>query len=96
MNPADHKVICPACKREGQLSMVSCGPTISTSVHAPGYYDENGVWTQPPDPNTHTTRYRCSNGHFFEISRKAGREDKVVEKPYGIQTGRGVQEDNPF
>jgi len=54
---------CIQCIKEGKKSKVFIGTTTSTLVYAQPYYDEDGNFVQPPDPNTHTTEYSCSNGH---------------------------------
>jgi len=54
---------CPKCVAEGKRSKVYIGVSTSTLVFAAAYYDEDGNFVQPPDPNTHTTQYECTNGH---------------------------------
>lgn len=65
------RVFCPQCQEVKQTSHVYVGAQMSTALHAPDYYDEQGVWHPGGNPNTITTRYTCSNGHTWEEKRKA-------------------------
>lgn len=51
-----------------------------------GYYDEAGEWVFNRDPNWHTTSYRCSRGHSFDIVRRDGDADVVR---VGADVGKG-------
>jgi hypothetical protein len=55
-------MICPQCKAEGKKSHVYPGHSTSTLMYCPPFYDEEGRYHNH-DMNTHTTYYRCSNGH---------------------------------
>lgn len=55
---------CPECVDAGLESKVWVGMTTSTCLAAVPFYDEAGEY-HFDDPNTHTTSYRCSNGHSF-------------------------------
>ena len=59
---------CSACEKEGKRSIVQQGGTFSTLMGVHQYYDEDGKY-HCHDPNTHTTSFRCSNGHDFGESR---------------------------
>lgn len=72
-------MICEKCKAEDKRSKVFIGSTMKTLMAGPQpYYDEDGNYVRPPDPNTVTTSYRCSNGHRWVIERKEGEPDRVV------------------
>lgn len=72
-------MICEKCRAEGKRSKVHIGSTMKTLMAGPQpYYDEDGNYVRPPDPNTVTTEYRCSNGHRWAIKRKEGEKDRVV------------------
>lgn len=64
---------CPKCVEEGKRSRVEVVSARSTLLHAPMAYDEDGV-LQHHDPNTHTTTYRCSEGHSWVETMKPGSE----------------------
>jgi len=57
--------ICPICKKEAKTSTVQVGYSTGTLLANMPYYDEKGVLRGTEDPNTYTTRYRCSRGHEF-------------------------------
>jgi hypothetical protein len=62
-------MICEQCKAEGKKSKVYVGSTASTCMGGGGaYYDEDGQYHYY-DPNYHTTRYSCSNGHAWVEER---------------------------
>lgn len=63
-------MICPKCKEEGKKSTVQSFGTMTTLLGYAIYYDEEGKY-HDHDPNTHTTEYRCSNGHDILVSRKS-------------------------
>ena len=78
------KLFCPKCRENNQKSRVYCGGTSSTLLAGPRpYWDEDGNHVVPPDPNTRTTEYWCSNNHRFTIARRDGQEDRltVLEDP---------------
>jgi len=53
---------CPACVSEGLKSIVHPGPSSTTLMGFPTYYDEDGVF-HSHNGNDITTDYTCSNGH---------------------------------
>lgn len=55
-------MICQTCVSENKKSTIQEGYTTSTCAGGGFFYDENGK-KHYHDPNTHTTRYCCSNGH---------------------------------
>lgn len=57
-------MICPTCKAEGQRSSVTPGITMSTAMHCPPFYDEDGK-LHTHDSNRHRTDYSCSRGHSW-------------------------------
>jgi hypothetical protein len=62
-------MICEQCKLEGKTSTIQVGPTSSTCVYSPAFYDERGRLHQH-DANSHTTQYVCSNGHHFSKTER--------------------------
>jgi hypothetical protein len=61
---------CIVCKKQGRTSTLTLGATMGTCMASgPCYYDEQGVYHRPPDPNTYTTEVECSNGHTLVIKR---------------------------
>jgi hypothetical protein len=58
-------VICKACQEKGLKSTVQEIGAMQTLKHTPRSWDENGN-ERPRAKNTVTTRYSCSNGHYFE------------------------------
>ena len=57
---------CPECQKENKKSKVYPTYTTTTPLYCPpGYYDEDGEWSELEDGNTITQNYRCSNGHEF-------------------------------
>lgn len=75
---------CPQCEKEGKRSRVYVGQSYSTLLGWTPYYDEDGNWINN-DPNTTTTSYHCSEGHFFNRVTRSG-EVTVVEIPDGALT----------
>lgn len=62
---------CDQCVAEGERSRVYVGYSVTTAMMPPSpYYDEDGNYHVPRDPNTTTTHYNCSRGHTW--SRKTG------------------------
>ena len=59
------RLFCPECQRQGLKSTVSVLGSSRTLAYAAPYYNEDGNYVQPPDPNTTTTEYECSRGHRF-------------------------------
>jgi hypothetical protein len=62
------KKFCEQCQREGKTSTIYVPQTGYTTLMAPApaYYDEQGVYHQPKDPNYTTYEYSCSNGHTWK------------------------------
>jgi hypothetical protein len=56
------RVRCPECITQDQRSNVYPDGTMSTLMCVNRFHDEDGHLHRH-DPNTHTTGYRCSNGH---------------------------------
>ena len=59
------KPICKQCEKQGQKYSVTdstYGVTTCAGI-TPGYWDEEGKYHKPVDPNTTTYEYSCSNGH---------------------------------
>lgn len=57
---------CPQCIKEDKKSIVTQGWSISTTVHYPTRYDEEGR-LMPTGVNSNTkTQYLCSKGHCWE------------------------------
>ena len=64
-------MICKQCKKEGKKSKVYIGASTMTCVNfGNGHYNEEGIYVEPADHNSHTTQYSCSNGHSFKIDSK--------------------------
>ena len=62
-------MICEQCIKEDRKSIVyDLGGTVTMLAHRP-HWDENGV-RHSHNPNYHTMRYRCSNGHEWSISKR--------------------------
>ena len=57
-------MICPFCEKEGRKSVLQAQPGSSTLMSYNPFYDEDGNF-HSHDPNTHTARYLCSNGHQY-------------------------------
>jgi hypothetical protein len=57
-------VICETCKSEGKRSKVFVEGSMSTTMGASQFYDEDGRYHYH-DPNTHSTSYHCSEGHHW-------------------------------
>ena len=60
---------CPVCFEKELKSNVYRGMSTSTLLYCAPYYDENGRY-HSHDSNTHTTHYKCSNGHAWVESSK--------------------------
>ena len=61
---------CDDCVSDGAKHTVSEGMSGRTLMSVPsGHWDEDDNWIQPRDPNFITTRYSCSNGHRWQISK---------------------------
>ena len=76
--PIVERVVCPCCKEEGRTSTVTCWGTSGTLMYSPTWYDSLGS-PHHKDPNYYTTRYECSRGHRFSITKKAG-ESPTISK----------------
>lgn len=75
---ADLIRICPFCREAGKKSTLAPGLTSSTCMAGPrGYFDEDGNFVKPRDPNTHRTLYTCSGGHDFVQIQREGEPDKI-------------------
>jgi hypothetical protein len=59
-----NKPTCKQCDKKGKKYSVYQGMS-TTTLMAWGnpYWNEDGDYIIPPNPNTTTTQYRCSNGH---------------------------------
>lgn len=58
---------CEKCEGEGKKYSVSdpqLGVTTLMGI-SPGYWDEDGKYHEPYNPNTTTYTYTCSNGHTW-------------------------------
>ena len=67
-------MICQLCVSKNLLSRVYQGGTsITVMSYLPFYWDEEGNKIINEDPNTHTTKYRCSNNHRW-IGERRGKE----------------------
>ena len=65
------KPICEKCEKEGNKYSViepQYGTTTLMCI-SPGYWDEDGNYHEPHDPNTTSYVYTCSNGHSFSVIR---------------------------
>ena len=62
-------MICPTCEAAGQKSVVTEGPSMSTAMHCPPFYDEEGK-RHVHNSNTRRTDYSCSRGHRWTESHK--------------------------
>jgi hypothetical protein len=62
-------MICQECKTEGKKSRVYEGPSSTTCMYSPPFYDEDGKH-HDHDPNTSTTSFSCSNGHKWSESSR--------------------------
>ena len=62
---------CPKCVEEGEKSQVYPGLTSVTCMGYQPYYDEEGKFHRH-DPNWHSSSFRCSRGHEWTRSWKAG------------------------
>lgn len=60
---------CVTCVEQGLRSRLFVGGTSSTLMGVDYYYDEEGEMHNH-DPNWRSTRYSCSLGHKFTVSRK--------------------------
>jgi len=71
---------CPECVKAGTPSNVYPGPSMTTAMWCPPYYDEEGRFHHH-DMNTTTTTYKCSNGHEWSTSDrpKCWCESQVAE-----------------
>lgn len=57
---------CTACDIKGDKYSVFEGMLTTTAMAvAPPYWDEEGKYHVPSNPNTTTMHYRCSNGHTW-------------------------------
>lgn len=56
---------CPECVALGwrHKTWVQHHYDVTAMMGAPGYWDEDGNWHAPCDPNITTRYYKCSNGH---------------------------------
>ena len=70
---------CPTCEKDGVKHRVYGGGSSTTLMAAPPpYWDEDDNYIVPPDPNTITTVYNCSNGHRFESRTRLGKTEIVM------------------
>lgn len=78
---------CPKCEKDGVRHRVYEGGTTSTLMASPPpYWDEDGKYVVPPDPNIHTTNYHCSEGCRFQKRIQHGRETIIeLDDPPPIQ-----------
>lgn len=61
---------CPECETSGLRSRVTIHGGSSTCIGWSPFCDEDGVF-HSHDPNTHTSGFSCSNGHYWSVSSKA-------------------------
>lgn len=62
---------CPQCEKEGKTSKVYVGASTTTCMSlSDAYFDENGIYHESIDPNSHFQEYSCSNGHHWEARVK--------------------------
>jgi hypothetical protein len=62
-----NKPICKQCEEAGKkcsITILTDGMTTCMGVY-PGYWDEDGIYHAPYDPNYVTYKYCCSNGHTW-------------------------------
>lgn len=65
------KPICKECKKEGKEYRVNeplYGTTTLMGI-SPGYWDEDGKYHEPYNPNITTYTYNCSNGHEWSSTQ---------------------------
>lgn len=62
---------CEECLKTGKTSVVYEPQFRTTTAMAisPGYYDEQGQYHPPYNPNKTTYEWRCSNGHRWNEVR---------------------------
>lgn len=77
-------MICEKCKESGLRSTVHGGVSMSTLMHCPSWYDEDGRY-HTHDLNWTTSDWHCSNGHRWRV-REQGSCPAC-----GWQGGREVQ-----
>lgn len=63
-------MICRRCQSEGTVSKVYDKGCSSTLMGFDAYYDEEGLY-HSHDPNQRYCAYVCSNGHSFDVVRRA-------------------------
>lgn len=71
---------CGKCVGEGRKSVVAVGVCKRTYLDTVRWYDENGN-RYYEDMNTVTCNHTCSNGHWFETSRKVWPQSRPVPTP---------------
>lgn len=72
---------CPKCQREDMKSKVyeSQASYSTCMAWSGGHYNEDGEFISRPDPNSYFSAFNCSNGHHFQVVRKEGETDKIIE-----------------
>lgn len=63
------KRLCPQCQAKGLRSQIWSSQPMRIS---PGYWDEEGDWHEPINPNTRT-RFWCSNAHSWTEEKGSDR-----------------------
>lgn len=59
-----NKPICKECEKKKKKYSVYTGMSSTTLIAIPQpYWNEDGQYVSPRDPNTTTQEYSCSNGH---------------------------------
>ena len=61
---------CKECKATGEKSTVIDAGTETTCAGWFPYFDEQGR-RHSHDPNRHSTRYNCSQGHWWDVTTYA-------------------------
>lgn len=78
-------LLCPRCVELGMKSQVHCdGSTKTLLGWSKGHYDELGQWIQHEDPNTYTSGFHCTQGHWITIQYQEG-EGEIERKSGDIK-----------
>ena len=65
------KPVCEECEAAGDSYGVHTGLQRRTLMARPEpYWDEDGNYVEPEDPNYTIVTYRCSNGHEWQEKRE--------------------------
>lgn len=65
------KPICDQCKNENKKYTVTepTGGFVTLMAIQPGYWDEEGEYHPPYNPNRTTYTYTCSNKHSWNVTK---------------------------